>query len=295
MRLLRQVFTSVRNAMRGLAFGMRTRSSTNMGITISQSSTSSCWPRDEKMFDAHGHIELPPDRFYELLGEKSDDVIINNYLMVGTPRVFSTYDKYCSFTRNLGSALGVHERSFIVRGSAHLGYSISPKPDKAWRVLDDRSDGKVSDIDVAIVDAEYFDRMDFEIRAWEDRQRRPEANSANANKFLDRERARAFGCIKHFLIPPLTCVWHNGHCQKFSTEEYCEKKRPLSAFVFRSWHALLSHWRRDLQDLRKGLKVRRLPRPGEDLGEGPMNVTTASEGGEAAQQGAAPDAASRRG
>ncbi len=106
------------------------------------------------MFDSEGHLQLSALLFRDMLKEKPAREIVNNYLMVGTPRAFETYEQYCSFTRELGKVLGVHCRSFIVRGSAHLGYSISPKPDKVWRAFGVRADGKLSDIDIAIVDAD---------------------------------------------------------------------------------------------------------------------------------------------
>jgi hypothetical protein len=213
------------------------------------------------MFDTQGHISLPPAEFVNLLNAKGREWVVNHILMVGTPQAFPTFHQYADFTSDLGHAIGIHGRSIVMRGSAHLGYSISPRPGKVWRVFGTRSDGSLSDLDVAIVDADYFDALDRQVRAWELRQHEPKPNTQDAMKFANRARLRAFECISHYDLPPMAGVNHQNACARFVTYAYCGTNREVKAFVFRSWHALLSRWRRDLTDLQEKLATEELPGP----------------------------------
>lgn len=46
---------------------------------------------------------------------------------------------------------------------------------------------------------------------------------------------------------------------------YCGANRSVTAFIFRSWHALLARWDRDLGELKRGLERRVLLEPNEAL------------------------------
>lgn len=159
--------------------------------------------------------------------------------------------------------LALHPHNILVRGSTKIGFSIAPKPESLWRAY-----GPKSDIDLAIIDNAFFERMDHEVRAWE---REP----ANAQRlFKDREelkkyRSRClhkgkFDCYRHFDLPDIPTRTSMLECfRRAPLKECCDRHRPLDAFVFKDWWGL---WRRYEFDLSciitgKGADGEDLPTP----------------------------------
>src|SRR5258708_5304488 len=116
-------------------------------------------------FDKHGHVKLTPQELHKWAVDKPKR-LIDDILLHGTPAAFKTYARYCDFLAELGEKLGVHSRNLFIRGSCGIGYSIAPQAGSAWMAMDDRSD-----LDLAIVDSQYYDKIDQEIQEWEARIR----------------------------------------------------------------------------------------------------------------------------
>jgi len=98
--------------------------------------------------DSHGHILLSPVELHKM-AEVNRIVLINFFLMRGTPLLFPDYKVYCGLLNDVSSRIGVHPNNLFLRGSCHLGYSIAPKS-KVWTPMDTKS--KPSDLDLVIVD-----------------------------------------------------------------------------------------------------------------------------------------------
>jgi len=222
------------------------------------------------MFTTEGHIEIKPDEVLAHARENPRD-LVNNYLLTGTPRVFATYARYCDFLKEVGSRFGLHPRSLLVRGSAHLGYSIAPKS-KAWTQLRFNSD-----IDIAVVDVDYYERMEAEVHRWDERQGSVSAYGANMKKALRRQTLCQFFCCSDEELPPNTCVHHCDTMSRIDTTPFCGNKRRLSAFVFRDWWCLRNRYEYDLKELCEGIEKGVIPAPPNDSeaddGSSAANIT----------------------
>jgi hypothetical protein len=196
---------------------------------------------------AEGHVRISPREFCQRLDEPAR--LINDLLIPGTPVAFSTYRRYCDFLHACASDFGVHPRNLVVRGSTKLGFSISPDADSIWKEM--RPD---SDIDLAIVDPDYYHYLDREIRMWE---RAPENRAFRGVRFeqsIARQRQRAFYTYRYFDLPDIPCVRdHNHRLRRLPVEECCGHPRPIDAFIYRDWWSLYARWEYDLRDVRKAL------------------------------------------
>ncbi len=85
-------------------------------------------------FSSEGHLDLRPTELLDMAKE-SPRRLVNDYLLVGTPRVFDTYQAFCRFRELLAEKLHLHPYAIMIRGSARLGYSVAPRMGKAWRKL----------------------------------------------------------------------------------------------------------------------------------------------------------------
>lgn len=209
-------------------------------------------------FSPDGHLDIPANKLFQM-AKQSVRTLVNNYLMVGTPRVFDTYDHFCSFREAIARSLHVHPSAVVVRGSARLGYSIAPRLDKAWRKM-----LPGSDIDVAIAAVDYFNRLDGDIREWEGRQRQPRYKTREYQAYAKRQQYRSFNCIADGLLPPNTCVPHTDAMQSFDTTQYCGIKRSVTAFVYRDWWSLRNRYEFDLESLCEAVDNGVVPPPVDD-------------------------------
>lgn len=195
------------------------------------------------MFSSEGHLDLPQPELLRM-ARSEPRRLVTDFLMVGTPRVFDTYVSFCRFREALASKLQLHPCAIVVRGSARLGYSIAPRVGKAWCALRDRSD-----IDVAIADVDYFNRLDNEIRDWEARQRIPHYRAPEYEPYAKRQQYRTFNCVSDDWLPPNTCVPHKDVMDAFDTAPFCGLKRSVTAFIFRDWWSLRNRCEFDLRAL----------------------------------------------
>jgi hypothetical protein len=195
-------------------------------------------------FDEEGHIVWSPAELHR--GLDDIDHIINRALLCGTPMVFPTYAGYHDFLSAVSDRLGVHPMNICVRGSSKLGFSISPKSDKIWVELNPSSD-----IDIGIVDADYFHYIERELRRWEHR-------SLKANRSIWAIRnSRRFFFYRYFDLPEdeIPCVQEHNDCfREIAVESHCGYPRIVTAFIYRDWWSVVGRCRYDLIEVRDGLK-----------------------------------------
>lgn len=196
---------------------------------------------------AEGHIQVSPQEICERLSEPVR--LINDILIAGTPVAFPTYTNYCDFLACCADALGIHPRNMLIRGSTKLGFSLAPDAESAWMEM--RPD---SDLDLAIIDSDYYHYLDREIRMYE---RRPENKAFQGRQFsksIRRRDQRRFYTMRYFDLPNIGCVAeHNEKIKSLPVEDCCGEPRPIDAFVFRDWWSLFSRWEYDLRDLTKAI------------------------------------------
>ncbi len=210
-------------------------------------------------FDPEGHIEITARGLFQLARDDPRR-LIDQYLIQGTPAVFPTYDAYDAFLRELSSRLDVHPRNLILRGSSKLGFSIAPKVDKLW--YEARED---SDLDLAIVDTAYYERIDQEVIRWEERNRADRLKGRASQRFLARQEDRYFNCCRIKDLPAHLFPHHFDAMGDVVRMQNCGRRRELNAFIYRDWWALRSRFEFDLKELCKGVPDRFGPPPDQPL------------------------------
>jgi hypothetical protein len=90
-------------------------------------------------FDQEGHVVVTPAELESKLRGDMDRLICE-VLLPGTPAAFATYHEYCRFREMLAEQLSVHPSSIIFRGSTKIGFSLTPRAEKAWVAMGPDSD-----------------------------------------------------------------------------------------------------------------------------------------------------------
>lgn len=207
-------------------------------------------------FDEQGHLVCTPTKLYEM-AVANPLRLLNGYLMAGTPWAFAEYTHYCDFLGAVSERTGVHVKNLYVRGSCHIGFSIAPDVDKVWAAM-----GHKSDLDLVIVDADYFHRCEEELRRWE--ARNPVAGLQQAAKAAARRaQDRQFNCFRDKPLPKVVCVHHQKTMARIAALAHCGHKRNVSAFIYPDWHSAQQRYEYDLALLCAGVKQGSLPPPPE--------------------------------
>ena len=91
--------------------------------------------------------------FYDYLSSHSVEDVIQKYYFYGTPFVFrDDVNKYFELRKDIAKHFEIDPSDIFMVGSSKLGFSLAP--DKDYREWTEESD-----IDIAIVDADLFDRF----------------------------------------------------------------------------------------------------------------------------------------
>jgi hypothetical protein len=198
-------------------------------------------------FDPEGHLKITPEQLFRL-ANGDPRRLIDHYLTQGTPAVFPDYDAYYDFLREVSNRFEVHPRNLVLRGSSKLGFSITPKAGKVWMEV-----GEQSDMDLAIVDAAYYERIDQEVIRWEERNRAHRIKGRASRGFIDRQEDRFFNCCRIKDLPKHLFPHHFDAMRDIELMEHCGQRRELNAFIFRDWWALRARFDFDLRELCKGV------------------------------------------
>jgi hypothetical protein len=209
--------------------------------------------------DAHGHIFIRPKELLEI-AFADPARLVNDILIPGTPHVFPTYEGYCAFLRWLANTLCVNPRCVAMRGSCKLGFSIAPWPEKVWGECHDGSD-----LDLGIVDPDYYHTIDRETRHWE---RQPETMAAIvqsdvlSKQWKRRQNERQYYYYRDYNLPDgLQCKQLIANCtQAAPVGEACGINRPVNIFVYRDWLSLVARYEFDLQELTEKVGREEIPK-----------------------------------
>lgn len=205
-------------------------------------------------FNLEGHADFSPLEIERRIGQ-ARSLLINSVLIAAVPRIFVKRQDYERFAEYLSDELRVHPRNFSLRGSSLLGFSFHPK--HLWRQCSDDSD-----VDLAIVDADYYHMIDREIRHLETRPLGDiEAVRAgdSEEKRLGRRTDRKFYCYRYFNLPDLPAVASQKQVLKNVPSHLLDRRRSVDAFVFRDWWSVYSRWDSDLRGIQDGIVQRRMP------------------------------------
>ena len=97
--------------------------------------------------------------------------------------------------------------------------------------------GQKSDLDLVIVDAEYFHRCEDELRRWEARNTVKSPRDTGAQAAAFREQDRRFNCFRDDGLPSVVCVHHRKMMAKIAAMALCGHKWNVSAFIYPDWHS----------------------------------------------------------
>ena len=198
-------------------------------------------------FDPEGHLSITPKQLFSL-AHADRRRLIDHYLLVGTPIVFPDYSTHYDFLRAVSERIGVHPRNLVLRGSCQIGFSITPRFDKVWMEV-----GRRSDLDLAIIDAGYFERIDREVIRWEEHNRADRVRGLAARRFSARQQDRFFNCCRVKDLPEHLFPDHFDAMRDVARQEHCGLYRDLNAFIFRDWWALRARYEFDLRELTEGV------------------------------------------
>lgn len=122
--------------------------------------------------------------------------------------------------------------------------------------------GEQSDLDLVIVDADYFHRCEEELCRWE--ARNPVTNlQQQATAAARRAQDRRLNCLRDNNFPLVVCVHHRNAMEKVAALEHCGHKRDVSAFIYPDWHSAQQRYEYDLSQLCAGVQKGSLPPPPE--------------------------------
>lgn len=190
-------------------------------------------------FDQEGHLTITPQQLLQS-GSEDQRGLVDDVLCHGTPAIFDTYRAYRAFVHEAAESLRISPFSIWIRGSAHIGFSISPRAGKIWvQVGDD------SDIDLAIVDPDHYHLLDGEIRRWE----RTDGTYERGRVKRLRD-GRRFYCYRHDDLPSsretTAC---NEYKERIAEISRKYNGRDITAFFFRDTWALHERYVKDIRDL----------------------------------------------
>ena len=121
--------------------------------------------------------------------------------------------------------------------------------------------GTDSDLDLVMVDAAYFHRLEDEVRHWEARNPVRWSRDKGAKAAERRAQDRQFNLCRDEGLPPTVCVHHQRVMKKVAALAHCGHVRALNAFIYSDWHSAQQRYEFDLRELREGVDKRRLPPP----------------------------------
>lgn len=99
---------------------------------------------------------------------ESSDIVVQKYLIEGGSFFFNSFyndNEEFSFKKELASSLNVHIRDIAIIGSGKLGYSIKPDENSFYQFkcfdfdYSNNIDNEKSDLDIAIVSSNLFDKQ----------------------------------------------------------------------------------------------------------------------------------------
>lgn len=217
-------------------------------------------------FDQEGHVRISP-KDVEKMAFDEPDLLINHWLLPGTPLAFATSAHFARFLDYLTDKTGIHPNQFVFRGSTKIGFSISPnrKKKKTWQRL-----GPTSDLDLAIVDPHFYETLDEQVRRYD---RLPEnrvqilryRTGSEYEQYRDRiDQKGRHDCYRFFDVPRgIECISALQQILDSAPITQCcvHNFVDLKAFIFRDRWAVHRRYHTDLDDLRRGLTAAVDPLP----------------------------------
>ncbi|UTO19443.1 hypothetical protein NGC85_16370 [Acinetobacter sp. Z1] len=186
--------------------------------------------------------------------QNSEEIIAQKYLIEGGSYFFSLYhteDEEYLFKKNLAKSLDVHLRDICIVGSAKLGFSI--KPDVAqpgfypFKYFDEDFDkgikNKKSDIDVAVISNELFDRQMLNIYK----------HTSCYENFINRKEINSLGfyMLKGWVYPKVLPKSYqlDGEYLKIKSGYEFIYGREINIGIYKSWYYFENYHQNNIKNL----------------------------------------------
>lgn len=187
-------------------------------------------------------------------------VVVQKYLIDGSTYFFDTFfsgkDEEFNFKKDLAISLGVHIREIAIIGSGKLGFSI--KPDESnlafypFKEFDNdfklNSKNKKSDLDIAIISSELFEKQLLSIYNHTDSYRSQTYQGSSKKSF-------AFYVLKGWLnlefIPRDYVISPN--VQKFEEKYKSKYDREINIGVYKTWFYFENYHNNNIRNLKLNL------------------------------------------
>ena len=189
-----------------------------------------------------------PEEFIALLKTEPLSKLVDEYVFSAEPYAFQERPQaHLDMKKHLSNSLSVQAEDITVVGSAKMGFSLSP--DTRFRPF-----SSSSDIDIAVISAELFDRIWSIILDWHNPRRTGHLQEYDLEWMLRSRRRIYWGTLRpdelrysgvsfpEKLKPlrDLTTRWFNAFRELSKLSVF--DSREASGFLYRSWwHASLYH------------------------------------------------------
>jgi hypothetical protein len=131
--------------------------------------------------------------------------------------------------------------------------------------------GPDSDLDLAIVDPDYYHFFDREFGIYERRLGSKLLHGPEHRRLIARRKSRKFYVYRYMDMPDIGCVRdHKAHLAEAPVEQCCGCIRPLTAFIYRDWWSVHGRCEFDLRDLRRALTAPGFPAGGDEPRTSPL-------------------------
>ena len=202
-------------------------------------------------FDAEGHCLLKPSDLQQLIVAENYHWIINGILLKSTPTIFNRRE-FFELCDAISAALCIHPNNIVVRGSSLLGYSLNPE--SLWRQI-----GPDSDIDLSIIDPEYYQLIDHAVWNYDQFVAHRDQSSVEFYKSSNRKKLKRFNYYRHFDLPNVAITQSHNEAIKQVIRNKRTINRSVSAFIFRDWWSFYGRCKYELIGIRDGLMQDRYP------------------------------------
>jgi hypothetical protein len=123
-----------------------------------------------------------------------------------------------------------------------------------------------SDLDLAIIDADYFGKINREVQQWADDNRAEliQKGEFHFDSYVEwRQDCLRYNCCRASNLPLSVCVHHQQTMEEIADLRHCGLRRNLNAFVYRDWWSLFRRYEWDLIDLVGKVRGRRITPPSD--------------------------------
>lgn len=188
------------------------------------------------------------DDFKQFCITQKPDILVQKYIIEHETHFFSKVfeGQEFDFKKDIASILDVHIRDIVIVGSAKLGFSLKPdNTDSGLYLFKAFDSGKTSDLDVAIVSSELFDKeiknlynyTSYHKNNWNDR-------SSLAKYILKGKLATRFLPIDFKLTKEISAV---------QTRYQMEYGREINIEIYKSWHYFETYHQENIKNIQVNL------------------------------------------